>query len=229
MASVAWYYGIYAAATAMVTAQDGTQVENHTKTANAWDQHFPKRGSVMAPFSMRVSTLVKKEADAEVDAYRRGAKRNLLDEPRSEDAAWDVLCGYLSGTVEWSSWKKREVLKESKEFKAAGFADFRKNGAKELRDKALAGTVVAFVHQAIRYRGKANYREALYLAHGKSVEPTVKRLVPDMCTVLEAFLQMAGGFVFRRLGEELAHGFLDDIEKHHAFSLSPKSVWDIES
>ena len=34
VASVAWYYGIYANVTAIVAAQEGRVLDNHTKTAN---------------------------------------------------------------------------------------------------------------------------------------------------------------------------------------------------
>jgi len=48
------------------------------------------------------------------------------------------------------------------------------------------------LHQAIRFRGKANYREALYLAHGPHVENLVSDFISDVYDVLEAFLIMAG-------------------------------------
>jgi hypothetical protein len=43
------------------------------------------------------------------------------------------------------------------------------------------------LYQAIRFRGKANYREALYLAHGKSVEVTIVGFTAGMVSVLRAF------------------------------------------
>jgi len=63
------------------------------------------------------------------------------------------------------------------------------------------------IHQAIRFRGKANYREALYLAHGKTVEGVVSSFTRDMADVLEGFLGVAGGFTFHRLGADLSRSF----------------------
>lgn len=227
VASVSWYYGIYAAATAMIAAQDRSLQKNHAKTANVWHQHFVGRARCLYPFDLHVSTLVEADAAAEVDGYRVGAPKNLLHAPTSESEARDLLCGYLSGTVEWYSWQVRERLKKSPEFAALGFTDFRKKEARSLRDSKLAGRPVAFIHQAIRFRGKANYREALYLAHGKTVEGVVSSFTRDMADVLEAFLGVAGGFAFHRLGVDLSRSFLEDIEEHRSFSLSPRSVWGL--
>lgn len=67
VASVAWYYGIYAAGTAMVAAQDGSLQDNHTQTAKSWDNQFALRNKVLHFFDLRVSTLVKKNAEVEID------------------------------------------------------------------------------------------------------------------------------------------------------------------
>ena len=58
---VAWYYGVYAAATAMVAAQDGSFQDGHAGTANSWDRHFAARNLVIPPFALRISTLIERE------------------------------------------------------------------------------------------------------------------------------------------------------------------------
>ena len=225
VASVGWYYGIYAAATAMIAAQDGSIQDNHTKTANSWDRQFVQRRLILHPFDLRVSTLVKKDAEAEIDSLRRGPKANLVQKPTTNDDAHQAICGYLSGTRGWWGWRTEEEIKTSQDFKQLGVVDFRTKAARGLRDDRLRKQSISFLHQAIRFRGKANYREALYLAHGSSVETTIAGFVSDMANVLEAFLAMAGAFAFRRLGEDLMTSFVLDLEKHRSFSLDPKSVW----
>jgi hypothetical protein len=56
----------------------------------------------------------------------------------------------------------RGRIKKSKDFKALGKADFGTKDAQRLRDPRLARRSVSFLHQAFRYRGKANNREALF-------------------------------------------------------------------
>jgi hypothetical protein len=226
VASVAWYYGIYAAATAMIAAQDGTLQDNHMQTANSWYRSFSCRNMAMSPFDLRITTCVKEVADKEIDLFRKGAKTNLVKPPSSMDDAQNYLCGYLSGTREWYAWRTTEELRKSAEFKALGVLDFRTKSARVLRDQRLSGKAVSFIHQAIRFRGKANYREALYLAHGSSVETQITNFVPDLTSVLEAFLSMAGAFSFQRLGKALRDDFLRDVNRYRSFSLETSEVWE---
>ena len=225
VACVAWYYGIYAAATAMIAAQDGTVQDSHGKTANAWDRQLVQRRWILHPFDLRVSTLVEKDAQAEIDRVRRSPKANLVAAPATVEDAHRSLCGYLSGTADRMAWTIREKLKDSPEFKKLGVADYRTKRARTLRDARLSRQPASFLHQAIRFRGKANYREALYLAHGSHVGPTIAGFVADMAAVLEAFLAMAGAFAFRRLGEHLKRDFIEDLDANRSFSLDHRKVW----
>jgi hypothetical protein len=225
VASVGWYYGIYDAATAMVAAQSGDLQDNHTKTARSWDNQFAMRGLAMYPFDLRLSTLVEKDAEVQLQSLRRIGKTTLVNEPVSEDQAHDYACAYLSGTRKWSAWKAEEDLKTSNAFKALGVGNFRTSAARTMRDNRLRGQAISFLHLAFRYRGKANYREALYLAHGASVEATILNFIRDMTVVLEAFLAMAGAFSRRRLGKNLWNEFTEDVERNRSFSVSPKEIW----
>lgn len=141
------------------------------------------------------------------------------------DEAHRCLCGYLSGTRDWWAGRLEEEIKASKDFQIQGFSNFRKKAAQQIRDKRLGKHSLSFLHQAIRFRGKANYREALYLAHGVSVESTISDFIEDMADVLEAFLAMAGAFAFQKIGSELSSDFLEDLDKFRSFSLDPRSVW----
>ncbi len=225
VASVGWYYGIYAAASSMIAAQDGTIQDNHRQTANAWDRQLVQRGLILHPFDQRVSTLVKKDAEAEIDNFRRSPKANLITKPVTVEDAHQAICGYLSGTTDWWGSIVKERLKESRDFRKLGASDFRTGGARALRDDRLSKHSVSFLHQAYRFRGKANYREALYLAHGAHVETAISGLVTDMADILEAFLSMAGAFAFKRLGSDLTKAFLEDLDHHRSFSLDHRTIW----
>jgi hypothetical protein len=222
---VAWYYGIYYAARAMLVAQTGAAAENHSGTANEWDQLFGQTSLVMAPFALRVTSLVSAATDAELAVLRRGLRHDLQQPPVTADEAHGACCGYLSGSADWYRWRTCTALRRDREFRALGVADFRTRAARELRDRRLAGKTVGFVHQAYRYRGKANYREALFLAYGSTTETLLTAFVDDLRTVLHAFLGMAGAHVERRLGTTVWTEFVDDVEANRAFSLSPRTVW----
>ena len=94
-----------------------------------------------------------------------------------------------------------------------------------MRDKALSKKTVCFLHQAIRYRGKANYREALYLAHGLGTDAYLKDFIDDLSSVLRAYVSIAGAFASKRLGSALWADFNADVERYRSFTVSPASVW----
>ncbi len=122
-----------ASATAMSAAHDGVVHEQHAKTAGVWDQHFSGRSRALYPFDLRASTLVEKEAEAEIAVYRVGPRVNLVQRPATDNEACDALCAYLSGTVEWQSWKIRERVKASTAFLEAGFTDFKTSASLRIR------------------------------------------------------------------------------------------------
>jgi hypothetical protein len=69
---VAWYYGIYGAASAMIAAVDGSFPDTHAATAQQWDRQFAANGLVIAPFADRLSYLT----DAELKTHG-AASRNI--------------------------------------------------------------------------------------------------------------------------------------------------------
>lgn len=220
-----WYYGIANAASAMTAAQNGSFQEDHAATARMWDREIAARGLAMEPFDWRVSSLVEKTFKPEVDAYRAGSAGALLTTPPTAAEARGAAAQYLSGAAKWYVWRICEDLKESPEFKRLGVPNFRKKAAQELRDQRLKSRSVGFLHQAARYRGKANYREALFLAYGKTTDAMLAGFVENQATVLRAFLAMAGAFASRKLGRSLWDEFVADVDANRAFSLSASSVW----
>jgi hypothetical protein len=225
MGIVTWYYGIYYAASAMVAAQDGSMQDDHASTANSWDRHFAERGLALRPFGLRVSTLVEKQTKIEIAQLRGGSRFDLKTVATTPADAVGACCAYLSGTSNWYRWRTTEDLRQAKEFKALGVADFRTKVAQQLRDQRLARKSVSFLHQAIRYRGKANYREALFLGYGASTETLLAGYVDDLASVLKGFVSMAGAFASKRLGKTLWTEFTDDVDARRAFSIGPAHVW----
>jgi hypothetical protein len=223
---LAWYYGIANAASAMTAAQNGSFQEDHAGTANMWDRDIAARGFAMEPFNWRVSSLVKATYSAEVQAYRGGTVGGLLSPPASVSEALGAAASYLSGCAQWYAWKTTEDVRKSSDYKKLGVSDFRKKAAGELRDARLSQRSMGFVHQAARYRGKANYREALFLAYGKSTETNLKDFVSAQASVLRAFLAMAGAFSSKKLGKSLWDEFVADVDANRAFSTSAASVWN---
>lgn len=223
-AIVTWYYGIYHAASAMIAAQDGSHQDNHGETANAWDRQFAALNSIPRPFGFRVTSMVKKVAEAEIVAMRAGNTFDLNTHPSNEEQALGACLSYLKGSVEWRVWQFEEDLKR-KELKKLNLSDFRTKQARQIRDERLDGRSLGFVHQAFRYRGKANYREALFISYGNQVAPMLADFYADLTAVLEGFLAMSGAFCARRIGSKLWNEFIDDLIGNSPLSVTPTDLW----
>jgi hypothetical protein len=225
LAIVGWYYGLSNAASAMIAAQVSQFHDEHAATANSWDSAIAANKLAIEPFNWRVTSLIKKTYKQEIEVYRAGSSANLKGPINSVDEARGALASYLSGSAEWHGWKASEDAKRSKEFRDLGVNNFRTKDARNLRDQFKSKRKMGFLHQAIRYRGKANYRDALFLAYGKSADTMMEGFINDQVIVLRAFVAMAGAFCAKKLGSDLWEQFVSDVEANKAFSLSAMSVW----
>lgn len=222
---VAWYYGIYGAASAMIAAADGSFPNTHAATAMQWARHFPANRLAMAPFADRLSNLSDATIEAELAPMRVRGKHSLTVIPTTTAQAWGCCTEYVSGTAGWEQWNIREQVKATREFKDLGTDSFRTAAAKKLRDARYEKRGIAFLHEASRYRGKANYRDAIYLAYGKSVPALLTGFVDDLERVLSAFSTMAAAYASMRMGRDTWTAFIDDLEAKRSISVSPKGLW----
>ena len=225
VATVAWYYGIYASASAMIVAHNGSLQNDHTNTANCWYIEFARHNRILSPFNLHLETLVKKDTDAKLKELKEELKLatpfNLANTtPYTPDEATAACHAYLSGSVDW--WRR---IEEGGLIKNLGVSNFQTKEARELRDERLKNKRICFLHQAIRFRGKANYRDSLFLGYGRNVENEITHYTDDLSTVLKAFVTMAGIYCSKRIKKGEWNEFMKDLEMHKAFSLSPRNIW----
>lgn len=221
---MAWYYGIYCAASAMIAAKDGSQQQDHSGTATQWDRQIASAGLAVPPFAYRLTTLVKKDAATEIAIQRNGNASTVNTRPTNVADARGACVSYLSGTRDYREWQICEDLK-IRELPKLGVSDFRTTRARLLRDGRLQGKSLGFLHQAFRYRGKANYRDALFLTYEAQVGTVIDGFLADMETVLKAFATMAGAFCARRVNFPHWQSFLADLNAHLNLAVMPNDVW----
>jgi hypothetical protein len=224
VAVMTWYYGVYCAASAMIAAQDGSQQQDHGGTANQWDRQFAARGLVPGPFSYRLTTLVEKQAAIELAAFNVDKSYQLSTRPATRSDADAACVGYLSGTRSYRQWQIEEELR-TRELSRLGVADFRSAQARALRDSRLTGKSLGFLHEAFRYRGKANYRDALFLTTQANLATLIAGYIPDLETVLRAFVSVAGADCACRLNPSEWQEFIDDLNSHLGLDVMPSDVW----
>lgn len=222
---MAWYYGVYGAASAMIAAGDGAFPDTHAATAQQWDRQFAATGLALPPFGDRISDLLADTVERELTPMRTRGKHSLTVTPTTLDQAWGCHAEYLAGTAKWEQLNVQERVRDTREFKALGTDSFRTAAARTLRDEAYARRGTAFLHEASRYRGKVNYRDVIYLAYGRSVSRMLDGFIEDLATALGGFGAMAAGYVSRRIGQDVWTAFLLDLEAKRSLSLSPKTEW----
>lgn len=207
-----WYYGMYWAANAMLLARLGHHPEVHAPAARQWCTEFPMRGDVPDPFAFHVTTLVQSNCQSQIDAL--GITRNpALSKRVAGRAAANRNClGALSGSAKWYRDRKIEEVRDSAAFKALHVVNFRTNAAKAVRDAQLATQNCGFLHQAFRARGKANYRDALYVGYGDAERSACEQFLEDLRETLKAFFLCAGTFCKRRVQRGTWEEFVNDID-----------------
>ena len=172
------------------------------------------------PFSFRLTTMLKKGADAEIAQMRNGSQFGVNDRPVNANDAIGACASYLSGTRDFLEFPITKRLKAEQ-----ALPNLRTLRARELRDAVLLRKSLGFVHQAYRYRGKANYRDALFLTYEGQVGSVLNGFITDTATVLKAFLTAAGAFCFRRVPSADWYAFTSDLNEHLRLAVMPKDVW----
>jgi len=219
-AIISWYYSTYFTCSAMIAATSGSNQETHAHTAKVWQPDIVDAGLVMSPFSLTLSSLVEKVVESEISAYRGGNVHDLNTYPENNDEAWGAVISYLKGTRDYEKDRVEERVMSSREFKELGVENFRTKVARELRDEQLAKHGVNYLIQAFRYRGKANYRDSIFLSYGNDNSEKIKVFIQDLNKVSRAFQRMAAYYLSRRVEKDIWPVFIADMEENSRLSVN---------
>ncbi len=214
---ISWYYTIYYASSAMIAAHSGNQQETHAGTAKVWHKDIVEK-LTMFPFNLSLSTLVEKDFKSRIKTMRKGNSFDLNNYPTNKEEAYGTLFSYLKGTADYKKWKIEQKIKKSKEFKKLKVDNFRKKVAQELRDKELEKGFINFLVQAFRYRGKANYRDSVFLSYGDDRSEELNQFISDLDTVATAFFKMASTYAKARVHKADWNNFVEDLENNLRFN-----------
>jgi len=230
IAVVDWYYGIYWASNALLAAKTGTHPETHTATAAAWYRQIAAVSGgikIPEPFSFGVDTLVEKHYREFVDKNYGKSTRPTDERKVTATNARSNCVGSLLGTADWWREKREEDVKNSKDYKVKGFTNFKKKEAQTLRDTTLGAHCCGFLHQAYRYRGKANYRDSLYFGYEDESRGMTGKFLKNMDTVLSSYLRMAACFAISRIEKGIWADFFEDLEENSWLTTDTLSILDI--
>ena len=78
---------------------------------------------------------------------------------------------------------------------------------------------MCFLTQAFRYRGKANYRDSVYLSYGADRTAELVQFIADLAFVAERFTRMAAHVVAKRTERGTWPDFVADINANARFAV----------
>jgi hypothetical protein len=172
-----------------------------------------------APFNLSFEDLTPANIERAIAALRNENPYDLNVTPTNHEQAFGAAISYLKGTAEKEKSRLEKEVRAESAFKRKGFADFRTQAARTIRDAKLSRAQVNFLVQAFRYRGKAHYRDAIYLSYGADNSGTLTVFVQDLANVARAFTLMAAHYLSRRVVQDNWKAFVNDISANARFPL----------
>lgn len=223
-AIISWYYTIYFAASAMVAASSGSIQETHTATAKVWQADIVEKNLIPYPFSLHLNSLVPSKVEEYLSSYKGNNTYDLNDKAINDEMAHGAIISYLKGTYGYKKWEAEEKIRTTRDFKELGVENFRTKRARELRDKVLDKGQVNFLIQAFRYRGKANYRDSIFLSYGDDNRNTINQFIKDLNTVAAGFIHAASYYCAIRVERGTWELFVDDIRSNTCLALNIEGI-----
>ncbi|EKN3980809.1 hypothetical protein RSJ44_003000 [Yersinia enterocolitica] len=206
-AIVTWYYSVYFSFLSMFGSTGQSVDDNHASVYRAFASNLCDQ--MPHPFNMKATHLNNEKYNPLLPGYSSAQGFSLSKTfPENDSAAKGMILEYLSGNAKYYTWLTKERILKKSDYK-----DFRTKIAKEDRNKQLPKTI-AFMHCAFRYRGKANYRDGIYLTYGSASADETKAFLEDMKVVSQFAFISALALVYRSPLKPEVTNFLADIDKN---------------
>src|SRR5262249_12711057 len=202
-AVVVWYYAYYGAVRSMLASVAQPSEDDHKKTMRAY--LCALAGRLPHPFDMRAKWVKNESYSPSLPTVGSSMSCNLSKSfPGTRAAAQGMLIQYLVGTAQHYADRTKKQL--SPKFPNG----FKTAAARAARDARLEKEI-GLMHCAFRYRGKANYRDALYLAYGEKNLAAASRFVEDLRVSAQAFTVLALVVLQRTQGKQIVQDFCADL------------------
>lgn len=218
-AIVSWYYATYYSSKSMLAASSGTDPQTHALAGRIFQSDIVDQGLAKLPFDLSIANLIPTNVEDTVKSLREGNVHNLNALPEDEEMAFGALCSYLKGTAKYEQLRLEERVKRGADYRKGQFNDFRTKAARALRDASLSPANVNYLVQAFRFRGKANYRDAIYLSYGDNQEERLNKFISDLSMVSSAYTLMAAHYLARRVVRDDWEAFAVDLDAYAQFDL----------
>ncbi len=202
-AVVIWYYAVYSAIRAMFAALGQTVRENHSSAAKFFAASL--RQKLPHPLNMIAKHKMAQDYLPALPGFPNATPFDLQKPVSANRAnAQGMLLQYLNGSAQYFLKRDKEDL---------GYPNYRTKVAKEQLEKRLQKQV-GFLHCAFRYRGKANYRDAIYLTYGSRVPHGSTDFLENLSIVARFAFLCSVAYVQRRVGATVVSEFGKDLTQN---------------
>ncbi|WP_144440325.1 hypothetical protein [Limnochorda pilosa] len=206
-AVVAWYYAVYNSFRSIAAAYDGREGTNHSFYA----RFVADLASIFPhPLNMVAEHQRDEEYESRLPSYPGVGGESLVATFRaSRRHAQGLLISYLNGTANWYVEDIKTRVRRQH-----GFRDFRSREARRTRDQQLPRKI-AFLHCAFRYRGKANYRDGLFMTYGRDTQCLDDDFISALAASARFVWTWALAYSEQRGGTSNVQRFLRDMREHY--------------
>jgi hypothetical protein len=220
-AIIQWYYSVYNSLRSINLSQTLNPTDTHSgmvKSVNQFSHLLPH------PFDMVADWVAAENYTYKLPLINFSGEADLISAfSATRPSCQGMLVKYLKGTAAWELDYTKEELKKKHRLDS-----FRTNAAKQIRDRYCVKKI-NFLNCAFRYRGKANYRDTLFLTYGVH-DP---RFGGDYLSSLynsARFLNLAAlEFQRKRLNPNVVDEFTSDITRNlrHIEEIpDPQRFWE---
>lgn len=203
-AIVTWYYVNYNSFRAMNICYSNTLTDTHAKMINMMSNF---RRFLPHPFNQIATWQNAENYNLSFPDFPNTNLYNLTQAfSQNGDNCRGMVLQYLKGTAAWRMDQAKERLKKTHRLN-----DFRTNAAKALRDQNAPMTI-NFLDCAFRYRGKANYRDSIFLTYGDEDARFQGQFLSALYESSLFSILTAAKFIEQRMGRNLLQNFINDVE-----------------
>lgn len=226
-AIVSWYYTVYNAFRCIVASSLGENPPEKHAALQKCLFGTNIRPNLPHPFNMLATYEHNEDYDILLPSYPETASSKLEETfTQTRSQSQGMIFSYLKGTASWEVDSRKPQIK--KDLKVE---NFRTKEAREGRNEKLRKNLpeVNFLHCAFRYRGKANYRDSIFLTYGQD-DSRISGLFVESLETVARFAFLCGlAYAERRVGKKSAKDFLIDVSRHfrgRVNASSKEKFWD---
>lgn len=200
-----FYYSINRSIKAVVYAQDKSSVETHMKLVKMYNNVIKFLPEPLCFFAKWERLREYKIVDGNDVAIE--SNFDLVRVANSYDEYLGHLKQYLKGTAKHYSEKlESDIKKQNRDIK-----NFTTKKARDLRSRQISKKI-NMMNCFYRVRGKANYRDHLYLSYRLYDRSQNSDSIDDLINISLFVIKTAIIFLEKRVGSDVVKNYLDDIK-----------------